>query len=125
MTQLLADTHAVLWWLTDAPELSSGARAAIADPLNDVLVSAASVWEIAIKRSIGKLHAPPDLLDVIEAEGFGWLPMTPRHAWAVHDLPRHHGDPFDRLLVAQALCEGLAVITCDASLALYGIGMCW
>ena len=71
-----------------------------------MLVSTASVWEIAIKRALGKLVAPDDLPDHIEAQGFGWLPVAAAHAWRVRELSPHHRDPFDRLLVAQALCEG-------------------
>lgn len=83
------------------------------------------MWEIAIKRSIGKLAAPDDLPEHIAAEGFGWLPITARHAWQVHALPTHHRDPFDRLIVAQALIERLPVITADARLAAYGIDARW
>ena len=125
MTRLLVDTHALLWWLTDDAGLSDAARAALADPANDVLVSTASVWEIAIKRALGKLQAPDDLPDHIAAQGFGWLPVAAEHAWRVRDLPPHHRDPFDRLLVAQALSERMAIISADARFGAYGVETWW
>ena len=125
MSRLLVDTHALLWWLTDDAGLSDTARAALADPANDVLVSTASVWEIAIKRGLGKLEAPDDLPDHIEAQGFGWLPVAAEHAWRVRDLPPHHRDPFDRLLVAQALSERMAIVSADARFGAYGVETRW
>lgn len=125
MSRLLVDTHALLWWLTDDPALSPPAREAIADPANEPLVSAASVWEIAIKRSLGKLSAPDDLPERIAGEGFAWLPVSPVHAWQVRDLPPHHRDPFDRLLVAQALTDRLPIVTADAHLHDYGVEVRW
>ncbi|HEY7619491.1 MAG TPA: type II toxin-antitoxin system VapC family toxin [Solirubrobacteraceae bacterium] len=125
MSRLLVDTHALLWWLTDDAALSTAAREAIADPANEPIVSAASVWEIAIKRSLGKLQAPEDLPALISEEGFQWLAIGVDHAWRVHGLPMHHGDPFDRLLVAQALTEGLAIITKDPWFAAYGAAVIW
>jgi PIN domain nuclease of toxin-antitoxin system len=125
VTRLLVDTHALLWWLTDDAGLSDAARSALADPANDVLVSTASVWEIAIKRGLGKLEAPDDLPGHIETQGFAWLPVGVEHAWRVRDLPPHHRDPFDRLLVAQALCEGVAIVSGDARFAAYGVETRW
>jgi PIN domain nuclease of toxin-antitoxin system len=125
VSRLLVDTHALLWWLTDDAGLSDAAREALADPANDVLVSPASVWEIAIKRALGKLSAPDDLPDHIAAQGFGWLPVGPEHAWHVRDLPRHHGDPFDRLVVAQALSEQIPIVSADARLRAYGVETRW
>jgi len=125
VTRLLVDTHALLWWLSDDAGLSDTARAALADPANDVLVSTASVWEIAIKRGLGKLSAPDDLPDHIEAQGFGWLPVAAEHAWRVRDLPLHHRDPFDRLLVAQALSERVAIVSADARFRAYGVETRW
>ena len=125
MSRFLVDTHALLWWLDDAPDLSGPARAAIADPTNEPLVSAASMWEIAIKRSLGKLTVPEELPDDVVEAGFGWLPVTAEHAWAAHGLPLHHRDPFDRLLVTQALGEGLPVITRDERFAAYGVRTHW
>lgn len=125
MTRLLVDTHAVLWWLTDDPALSPTAREALADPATEPLVSAASIWEIAIKRSLGKLAAPDDLPGRIAGEGFAGLPVSAEHAWHVRTLPPHHDDPFDRLLIAQALVERLPVITTDARFGAYGVDARW
>jgi PIN domain nuclease of toxin-antitoxin system len=125
VSRLLVDTHALLWWLTDDPALSPVARAALADPGNEPLVSAATIWEIAIKRSFGKLTAPDDLPDRIAGEGFAWLPVSPVHAWHVRDLAAHHRDPFDRLLVAQALTERLPIITADDRFDEYGVEVRW
>lgn len=125
MTAFLVDTHALLWWLADDASLSAGARHALADPGQDALVSTASIWEIAIKRALGKLTAPDDLPDLIVAAGFDLLAVTAAHAWQVRDLPLHHRDPFDRLLVAQALVEDVPVVTSDARFADYGVPVCW
>ena len=125
MTRLLLDTHTVLWWLADDPALSPTAREAIADPTNEPLVSAASLWEIAIKRALGKLTAPDDLPDRITEQGLGWLAVEPGHAWQVRDLPAHHRDPFDRILIAQALIERLPVLTIDARFSDYEIQVRW
>jgi PIN domain nuclease of toxin-antitoxin system len=125
VSRLLVDTHALLWWLTDDPALSPTARAAIADTANEPLVSSASVWEIAIKRSLGKLTAPDDLPDQISAGGFGSLAISARHAWQVRELPWHHRDPFDRILVAQALIERLPIVTADPHFGQYGVEVRW
>jgi PIN domain nuclease of toxin-antitoxin system len=125
VSRLLVDTHALLWWLADDPALSRAARDAIADPAHEPLVSAASMWEIAIKRSLGKLTAPDDLQDRIVDGGFAWLPVSAEHAWRVRDLDMHHRDPFDRLLVAQALIERVPVITSDARFGEYGVPVRW
>ena len=125
MSRLLVDTPALLWWLTDDPALSSAAREALANPGDEMLVSTASLWEIAIKRSLGKLTAPDDLPDEIANAGFTWLPVSADHAWQVHDLPPHHRDPFDRLLIAQALIERVPVITADARFGDYGVDVRW
>lgn len=125
MSRLLVDTHALLWWLTDDRALSRTAREALADPANEPLVSAASVWEIAIKRSLGKLSAPEDLPERISEEGFSWLAISPAHAWQVRELPAHHRDPFDRMLIAQALTEHVPVITTDSRLTEYGVEIRW
>jgi PIN domain nuclease of toxin-antitoxin system len=125
VSRLLVDTHALLWWLTDDPRLSEKAREALADPANDVLVSTASVWEIAIKRALGKLSAPDDLPDHIVAQGFSWLPVGAEHAWHVRDLPPHHRDTFDRLLVAQALSERMPIVSTDARFGAYGVETRW
>lgn len=125
MRRLLVDTHTLLWWLSDDPALSSAAREAIAEPANELLVSAVSLWEMAIKRSLGKLRVPDDLPAQILGQGFGWLPVTAEHAWAVRDLPLHHRDPFDRLLVAQSVLERTPIITADPSFGAYGVDVRW
>ena len=121
MRRLLLDTHALLWALDDDDELGEPARSAIVDPRNDVFVSAISMWEISIKRSLGKLKAPEDLLSTVEASGFRELPVTFVHADQAGGLPPHHRDPFDRMLVAQAQVEGLTIVTHDSVIAKYGV----
>lgn len=124
--KLLLDSHAFLWWLTDAPQLSPSARAAVADPGNVVLVSAVTVWEVEIKRALGRLDAGfADLVAEIEANRFAELPVGARHAeWAAR-LPRHHDDPFDRMLIAQAQVEGLVCVTRDPAFQAYGVPCLW
>ncbi len=121
MRRLLLDTHALLWVLDDHDALGESARSAIVDPRNDVFVSAISMWEISIKRSLGKLKAPEDLLSTVEAAGFQELPVTFVHADHAGGLPPHHRDPFDRMLVAQAQVEGLTIVTHDSVIAKYGV----
>jgi PIN domain nuclease of toxin-antitoxin system len=125
VSRFLVDTQALLWWLDDDPALSSAARAAIADPLNAPLVSAASAWEMAIKRSLGRLRAPDDLLAKVLDAGFEWLAVSAVHAWDVRDLPLHHRDPFDRLIVAQALRERIGIVTRDRRFDAYGVDRLW
>ena len=121
MRRLLLDTHALLWVLEDDDALSEPARSAIVDPRNDVFVSSVSVWEISIKRSLGKLKAPEDVLSTIDASGLRELPVTFVHADHAGGLPLHHRDPFDRMLVAQAQVEGLTIVTHDSVIATYGV----
>jgi PIN domain nuclease of toxin-antitoxin system len=124
--KLLLDSHAWLWWLGDAPELSDAARAAMADAANLVLVSAATIWEIEIKRALGRLEAgSADLVAEIEANRFAELPVSARHAEAAAWLPRHHDDPFDRMLIAQSRLEGLVCVTRDPAFAAYGVSCLW
>lgn len=118
--RLLLDTHALLWWLADSP-MSADAKQAIADPDNIVIVSAASIWEIAIKKARGKLDAPDGLVEAIADSGFDPLPIDFGHAELAGALPVHHRDPFDRMLIAQALEEELVIVTRDESFAPYGI----
>ena len=124
MTGALIDTHVLLWWLVDDPSLSQHARTTIHDA-DEALISTASVWEIAIKRSLGKLTAPDDLLEVVHAEGFSWLPVGADHAWEVTKLPSHHSDPFDRLLIAQARVEGVPLVTADPHFESYAVDVRW
>jgi PIN domain nuclease of toxin-antitoxin system len=119
--RLLLDTHALLWAVSDPDALTERARDAIRDGRNEVLVSAASVWEIAIKRAMGKLTAPDDLGQVLTAASFGPLPISLEHASLAGSLPPHHRDPFDRLLIAQARLESLTIVTRDARFASYGV----
>ena len=118
--QLLLDTHAFLWWLDADRALGPAARAAIEDDDNLVMVSAATGLEIAIKRALGKLDAP-DVELAAAGEGFGELPITIAHAVASAELPAHHRDPFDRLLVAQARLESLTLVTADTAIGRYDV----
>jgi len=118
--RLLLDTHVLLWWLADE-DLSTQAREAIADPANLAVVSAASAWEISIKKALGKLAAPDDLEHQVHAGGFLPLPISIAHAVAAGQLARHHEDPFDRMLIAQAFAEGLTIVTHDKRFGDYGV----
>jgi PIN domain nuclease of toxin-antitoxin system len=119
--RLLLDTHVLLWWLSDDPQLGKSSRQAIANPRNQVYVSAASAWEISIKRSIGKLTAPDDMDAIVESEGFEKLPITLFHGDQAGLLPELHKDPFDRVLIAQAQSEGLVIVTNDEKIIQYKI----
>jgi PIN domain nuclease of toxin-antitoxin system len=118
---LLLDTHALLWMLADDPKLTAEAHDAIASEENSVLVSAVSAWEIAIKCRLGKLQAPDDLVEQLAAADLQPLPITIGHALAAGALPRHHEDPFDRMLVAQAQLEDLTIVTADRGLQRYDV----
>ena len=118
--RLLLDTHLFLWSTTDSRRLGRDVRRRIT-AASEVFVSAASIWEIAIKVCLGKLAAnPADVVAAIDASGFIELPVTSEHAARVAELPLHHHDPFDRLLVAQAVSEPLVLLTADEALAPYG-----
>jgi PIN domain nuclease of toxin-antitoxin system len=119
--KLLLDTHVVLWRLDDPALVTENARDSISDLANDVFVSAVVAWEIAIKRGLGKLSAPPDLQSAIVACQFSALSINVAHALATESLPPHHRDPFDRLLVAQALLEDLTIVSRDPIIARYGV----
>ncbi len=120
--RLLLDTHVVLWWLSGR-ELSTAATTAICDPANDIWVSAASAWEIAIKRAVGKLVFEGSISEALEESGFMALSVTVRHAHTAGALPLHHQDPFDRMLVAQALSEKLTLVTRDPIMASYEVDL--
>jgi PIN domain nuclease of toxin-antitoxin system len=107
--------------LADDPGLTSDTRNAITDPANEVFVSAVSIWEIALKRSLGKLQAPDGIAFLIEESGFSELVVTSFHAEQAGGLPMHHRDPFDRMLVAQAQAEGLSIVTTDSRIPLYRV----
>lgn len=129
--RLLLDTHAFLWWCADDPRLSREAVAVVADGANEVLVSAVSGWEVAIKARLGKLALPrgqaPEAFfrAMLERHAFGVLPVTLRHAVADYGLPAHHSDPFDRLLVAQARLEALTLVTDDERVRRYDVPTVW
>ena len=117
--RLLLDTHIYIWALMDSRKLTKAARQAILDA-DDVFVSAASIWEAAIKTRLGKLDVDVNLLaSEIQASGFIELPVRATHAAMVRELPDIHGDPFDRLLIAQAMSEPLRLMTADGQLAAY------
>lgn len=118
---VLLDTHLLVWWLTDAKELSTEARAIIAAQENVVFVSAASVWELRIKEALGKIKLPEDFGEVLEAQPFEELAVTVAHAHEVRKLPMHHRDPFDRMLIAQARSDGLTFLTHDEVVAKYEV----
>jgi PIN domain nuclease of toxin-antitoxin system len=118
---LLLDTHVVLWWLDDNPALSPRARKAIANADNEVYLSAAVIWEIRIKQALGKLKLPHNFRAILDRQPFTVLPITADHAHAVFELPAHHRDPFDRMLLAQARVERLTFVTRDSQLRQYGI----
>jgi PIN domain nuclease of toxin-antitoxin system len=123
--RVLLDTHAYLWWLADDPDLSYEARDLLADPRTLAYVSAASVWEIAIKVKLGRLDLKGAgvMAEVVEIAGndFVELPIRARHAATAGALPRHHDDPFDRMLVAQAQVEDLILVTRDGKLRAYDV----
>ena len=124
--RLLLDTPALLWWLPDDSRLSSTAREAIAKPLNQVLISAVSGWEMSIKQALGKLDVDLNALQSeIEKNGFSMLPISFNHGLAVGALPPHHRDPFDRMLVAQAQTESLHLISTNAQLIAYDVDLLW
>ncbi|WP_354558490.1 type II toxin-antitoxin system VapC family toxin [Rhizobium aquaticum] len=120
--RLLLDTHALLWWLNDDVKLGNHARGLIGDAENDVLVSAVSLWEITVKLRIGKLDADiEEILAISPDQGFDRLDITDAHLVALAALPLHHRDPFDHLLMAQAVAEGAHFVSQDRNVGLYGI----
>ena len=118
---LLLDTHVLLWWLADDPHLTPTMREAIADPSTTVMVSAASAREAAIKAAVGKHTVPDGLRQELERRGFDELPVTVEDGLTAGALPRHHGDPFDRMLIAQAARRRLVVVTADRRFADYDV----
>ncbi|MCS6845749.1 MAG: type II toxin-antitoxin system VapC family toxin [Caldilineales bacterium] len=125
----LLDTHAFLWWITNDPRLTARVQKTVQNPGNLIFLSAASGWELAIKASIGKLHVSQDLDTFISEQltlnRIDVLPVLMSHALFVRKLPAHHRDPFDRLLVAQSLVEGMPLITSDPLIAKYSVQVIW
>ena len=123
---LLLDTHTLLWWLADDARLSARARDLISDPVNQVAVSAVSGWEIAIKQSLGKLDVDPNrVLEEVQNNGFEQLHVSFKHGLAAGALPAHHRDPFDRMLIAQAQCERLRLLSIDGVFSGYDVEVVW
>ena len=127
--RLLLDTHVFLWWILDDPRLSARARRLIADPRNEVLFSAASAWEIAVKTAPGRLSLPqrPERFvpRQLAINGFQPLPIRLEHALRVYGLPDHHRDPFDRLLITQAIEDRLTIVTADPQFGKYQVRVVW
>ena len=121
MKRLLIDTHILLWWLSDDPALGMEAKKNISDGRNEIYVSAATTWEISIKKALGKLDAPDDMDAIVEEERFLKLPISLYHGQMAGRLPNRHRDPFNRMLIAQAQAEGLILVTTDALFEQYGI----
>jgi len=125
---VLVDSHVVLWWFTRTGQLSSQARASLKNPQNRVYVSACVAWELAIKINLGKLNAlelVSDLPRLLFEEGFRRLSISMDHALRAGMLPRHHNDPFDRMLVAQAQALGFPIVSADATFDRYGVQRIW
>jgi PIN domain nuclease of toxin-antitoxin system len=123
--KFLLDTHVLLWWLSDNKSLTTKAVTAIRNGENTIFVSAATAWEISIKRVLGKLKAPDGLEETLESNRFHQLPISIRHGLIAGSLPRHHDDPFDRMLIAQAQTEHLTIITHDVRMEPYGVSILW
>ena len=117
--RILIDTHVLLWCLDDSPKLTAAARRLVEDPDNEIYVSKATAWEIEIKRMLGKLTIADDFMERIE-EGFSWLSIELRHIKELRTLASIHRDPFDRMLVAQAKCEAMTLLSHDDTLLQYG-----
>jgi PIN domain nuclease of toxin-antitoxin system len=123
--KLLLDTHAALWFLGGDERLGENARRHLTDDSNLVLLIAAVVWEVAIKRSLGRLAVPEEYLSLLLGAGVQTLAISVQHAAAVEDLPPHHRDPFARMLLAQAAIEGAALVSRDGALRPYGVALIW
>jgi len=122
---VLLDTHVLLWWLDDYKALPPTVLASIEEGENTIYVSAASAWEIAIKKALKKLKAPDNLAEALETSRFSPLPITVSHALHAGKLPRHHDDPFDRMLIAQAQSENLTLISQDQRFKQYKVSLLW
>lgn len=127
--KLLLDTHALLWWTSEPRRLSAAASAALSASENDVLVSVVTPWEVQIKIRTGKLTLPHPIREIIhDLRRFNRLRVLSvrlRHVYTLDGLPDHHRDPFDRMLVAQATCDGLTLVTCDPQIVRYPVATLW
>ena len=123
--RLPVDSNAFLWWSEASPRLGTGARQAIGDRANEMVISIAALWEITIKTSLGKLTVPSDIETMVMTQGFSVLPIGFDHLRRVEALPQIHKDPFDRLIIAQALCAGIPIATADRRFAAYGVQIVW
>ncbi len=124
--KLLIDTHALIWWLSDSPRLSSSARSAMADTRNDLFVSACAAYEIRYKQRSGRLPPIADHLSrELHRQGIAVVAVTLEHARAAAALPGPHRDPWDRIMIAQALAEGCRMVTVDPVFAAYGVPVVW
>jgi len=121
--KILLDTHVLLWWLQDSPQLPAKARKLIANPSHIVFISSASIWELRIKESLKKIKLPEDFTEVLQQEKFERLPIAHEHAHALKDLPEIHRDPFDRLLICQAMTEGMTILTHDDVFGRYEVSV--
>ena len=121
--KLLLDTHALLWWFDDDPRLGRQARDMIADPSNDIFASIVCLWEIVVKIRVGKMrHDVPAIVSAIARDQFALLGVATAHLESLVDLPRHHDDPFDHLLIAQAISEQAVIVTNDLAIFKYPVG---
>ena len=127
--KVLLDTHTFLWWITDDPKLSLRVRGIISEGENEIFISAATGWEIAIKSQIGRLKLPDEpqrfILEQLKINGMKSLPIEMRHALHVSTLPAYHQDPFDRILIAQAQMEDLPVLSADPEIGKYEVTIIW
>lgn len=123
--RLLIDSHAFLWWSEASSQLGTGARDAIADPANEVLISIAALWEIMIKASLRKLTLPADIETMVVSQRFSVLPVSFDHLRRFGALAQIHKDPFDRMMIAQALTEGMPIATADGRFVPYGVQIVW
>jgi PIN domain nuclease of toxin-antitoxin system len=123
--KLLLDTNTFLWWRAGSAKLPAGVSDQIGDAANEILVSVASLWEIAIKRALGKLQFLEDFEEVMADEEFELINITYGHLRVLGDLPRHHRDPFDRLIISQSLGERIPIVTNDQAFAAYGVRLVW
>jgi PIN domain nuclease of toxin-antitoxin system len=122
--RLLLDTHVLLWWLQDEPRLGPSTRALIANPANDVLVSVVSLWEMVVKQRVGKLEADvAAIVAMLPDQGLALLPIAPAHLAILAQLPAHHQDPFDHLLIAQAIGEDATFVSADRRAPLYPLSV--